>query len=89
MIEIKGLVELIIVVLGVKLIIVQWQPPFQKSVASLICVAFGVAFGTFINPTKEGITTAIIGSFFAFYGGELVQAFKETTSEISKEKIKK
>lgn len=82
MIEIKSLVELMLVVLGVKLVVLQWQPPFQKSVAGLICVGIGILFGVIMNPSKEGLTTAIIGSFFAFYGGELLQAFKDTTKDI-------
>ena len=38
--------------------------------------------GCFLNPTKEGLVTGIIGSSFAFYGGELAQAFKMTCNEM-------
>lgn len=38
-------------------------------------------FGCFINPTKEGLVTAIMGSGFAFYGGELIDAFKSVAED--------
>lgn len=77
MIEIKGLIELIIVTLVIKLIVSQWYPPVQKSLQAIIAIGLGTAIAIFMNPTKEGLITGIIGSGFAFYGGELVQAFKD------------
>ena len=81
MIEIKGLVELIIVVLIMKLIVGQWYPPVQKSVQAIFCICIGTSIGYMVNPTKEGLITGIIGSGFAFYGDELIAAFKGVAAD--------
>lgn len=81
MIEIKGLIELILVTLIIKLIVSQWYPPVQKSLQAILSIVIGTLIGVFINPTKEGIITAIIGSGFAFYGGELITAFKDVSED--------
>ena len=47
----------------------------------MLSIFIGTIIGVFINPTKEGIITAIIGSGFAFYGGELVNAFKDVSED--------
>lgn len=86
MIELKGLVELILVVLVVKLIVMQWYPPIQRSMQAIFCIVIGCALGVFMNPTKEGLITAVIGSGFAFYGGELLQAFKGITNDLEEYK---
>lgn len=82
MIEIRELVNLIIVTLIIKLIVMQWTPPIQKSLQAILCLVIGSGFGIFLNPTKEGVVTSIIGAGFAFYGGELIQAFKSVTDDI-------
>ena len=82
MIDAKMLVELIIVALVVKLILMDWYPPIQRSLQAILCIFLGTMFGVFLNPTKEGLVTGIIGSSFAFYGGELIQAFKIVTNDI-------
>lgn len=89
MIEIKGLVELILIVLIIKLIVSQWYPPIQKSLQAILAIFLGIMFGCFINPTKEGLITAIIGSGFAFYGGELVNAFKDVSEDVKDLPVKK
>lgn len=76
MISIKGLTELIIIILTVKLIVANYKPPIQESIQAIICIFIGMAVGVFMNPTKEGFITAIIGSGFAFYGEDLLNAFK-------------
>lgn len=81
MIEIKGLVELTIVTLVIKLIVSQWYPPIQRSIQGIIAITIGTGVGVFMNPTKEGFITGIIGSGLAFYGGELVEAFKAVSSD--------
>ncbi|HSQ87508.1 hypothetical protein [Romboutsia sp.] len=70
------IVELIVVTLIVKLIVMQWYPPIQRSLQGILCIVIGSGIGAYMNPTKEGVITAIIASGFAFYGGELIQAFK-------------
>lgn len=82
MIEIKGLIELIIVVLIMKLIVGQWYPPVQKSLQAILCIGLGTSIGYMVNPTKEGLITGIIGSGFAFYGEELITAFKGVAEDV-------
>ena len=48
----------------------------QRSLQAILVIAMGTMFGCFINPTKEGLVTAIMGSGFALYGVELIDAFK-------------
>lgn len=76
MISIKGLTELIIVILTVKLILANYKPPIQESIQAIICIAIGIVIGVFMNPTKDGFITSIIGTSFAFYGEDLLNAFK-------------
>lgn len=80
-IEFKDLFELVAIVTIVKLVVVQWKPPLQKSLCALISIVLGIMIGVFLNPTKEGFVTAIISSGLGFYGGELMQAFKTTRKE--------
>lgn len=81
MIEIKQLIELVMVTLVIKLIVMQYTPPIQRSIQAVICLVLGSGIGFFMNPTKEGLITAIIGSGFAFYGGELLDAFKHVADD--------
>ena len=87
MIELKSVINLILIVLTIKLIVTQWYPPIPKSKQAIISILLGTLMGYFLNPTKEGLVTGIIGSSFAFYGGELTQAFKgvaEDTQDMQK-----
>lgn len=79
--------EILLVGLTIKLIVSQWYPPIQKSLQSLFCIGIGSGFGYFLNPTKEGLVLAIIASSFAFYGGELIGAFKKLTSELHDDRL--
>ena len=87
MIELKSVINLILIVLTIKLIVTQWYPPIPKSKQAIISILLGTLMGYFLNPTKEGLVTGIIGSSFAFYGGVLTQAFKgvaEDTQDMQK-----
>ena len=81
MIDVKNLIELIGVVTVMKLICMQWTPPIQRSLQAIICLILGSVIGCIMNPTAEGLITAILGSGFAFYGGELLDAFKSVADE--------
>lgn len=87
MIEIKGLMELVIITLVIKLIVMQWYPPIQKSIQAILCIGIGSTLAYFINPSLEGIVTGIIGSGFAFYGEELITAFKGVTKNLDEETL--
>lgn len=81
MVEIKSLVDVIIITLVIKLITTQWTPPLQRSLCAIISIALGTLLGVLIDLSVEGLLAGIIGSGFAFYGGELIQAFKSVTDD--------
>lgn len=80
-IQVQDLIELIMVTLIIKLIVMEWTPPIQRSKQAIFCLVIGSAFGVFLNPTREGAITAILASGFAFYGGELLNAFKNVAED--------
>lgn len=82
MIEIKSLIEIIMVTLIIKLIVTQWTPPIQRSMCAILSIALGTALGYIMQPNIEGLIAGVIGSGFAFYGGELLQAFKMVTKDL-------
>lgn len=89
MIELKEVIELVLVALLTKLVVGQWYPPVQKSVQALLVCGTGGITGWFLNSTREGLIIGLISAAFAFYGRELVDAFKEVSSvldEINKKK---
>ena len=85
MISVKNLFELIIIVLTIKLMVSRYQPPIQESFQAMICIALGTVIAISINPTRDGIITGLVGSGFAFYGGELFAEFKSVKNDIDKE----
>lgn len=76
MIEVQDLLELIVVVTTIKLITSRYQPPIQESLQAVICIGIGTILALVINPTPDGFVTGIFASGLAFYGGDLVKAFK-------------
>lgn len=81
-IEIKSLLEIVIIVLTLKLIVGRWKPPVQESLQAIICIALGTILGIVINPTVEGFVAGVISSGIAFYGGDLLSEFRSIKSEI-------
>ena len=81
MIEVRVLIELIMIALILKLICKQWTPPIQRSLQAILVIGIGTIFGTVLNPTQDGFVTAIIASGFAFYGGELIDDFKAVAED--------
>lgn len=82
MIPIKGVLEIILVVLTVKLIVSRYKPPFQESIQALICIFVGTAIALVVDPSLSGFTTGIIGSGIAFYGKDLLGEFSNTKKEM-------
>lgn len=82
-IEIKSLLEIVIIVLTLKLIVSRWQPPLQESLQAIISIALGTAIGVIINPTVEGLISGIISSGIAFYGGDLLSEFRSIKEDIA------
>lgn len=81
-IELKSLLDLVLVVLIAKLIVSKYRPPIQESLQALICLFIGTSLGVFLNSTKEGFITGLIASGFAFYGGELFNEFKSVKENL-------
>lgn len=86
-IEIKSLIEIIIIVLTLKLIVSRWQPPVQESLQAIICIVIGTGLGAIINPTVEGLIAGIISSGIAFYGGDLLSEFRTIKSDLADSEI--
>lgn len=88
-IEIKSLLEIVIIVLTLKLIVSRWQPPLQESLQAIISITLGTAIGLIINPTVEGLISGIISSGIAFYGGDLLSEFRSIKEDIAEANITK
>ena len=88
-IPVRSLFEVVVIVMIIKLVVSNYQPPIQESIQAIICIAIGTVIGLLIDPSVEGLTTAIISSGIGFYGEELWSALKsnnigETTTAINK-----
>lgn len=86
-IEIKSLLEIVIVVLTLKLIVSRWQPPLQESLQAIISICLGTALALAMNPTTEGLVSGIISSGIAFYGGDLISEFTSIRQDIANANI--
>lgn len=82
LIDVQNILELIIVVTTIKLITSRYQPPIQESIQALICIGIGTTLSLVINFSTQGFVTGVVGSGLAFYGKDLIQAFKSVESEI-------
>jgi len=82
-IEIKSLLEIVVVVLTLKLIVSRWQPPLQESLQAIISICLGTLIALAINPTIEGLVSGIISSGIAFYGGDLISEFTSIKEDIA------
>ncbi|EOU2097084.1 hypothetical protein C0L75_02880 [Clostridium perfringens] len=82
LIDVQNILELIIVVTTIKLITSRYQPPIQESIQALICIGIGTVLSLVINFSTQGFITGVVGSGLAFYGKDLIQAFKSVESEI-------
>lgn len=82
-IEIKSLLEIVIIVLTLKLIVSRWQPPLQESLQAIISICLGTAIALAMNPTVEGFVSGIISSGVAFYGGDLISEFTTIKDDIA------
>lgn len=82
LIDVQNILELVIVVTTIKLITSRYQPPIQESIQAIICIGIGTILALFINFSPEGFITGIVGSGLAFYGKDLIQAYKRVESDI-------
>ena len=81
--NVVDLIEVVLIVLTLKLITTRWKPPLQESLAAIISIVIGVAVGTLLNPTQEGIILAIVVSSISFYGKDLIQEFIDLKSDLN------
>ena len=82
-IEIKSLLEIVILVLTLKRIVSRWQPPLQESWQAIISICLGTGLALAMNPTIEGFISGIISSGIAFYGGDLISEFTTIKDDIA------
>ena len=76
-IEIKSILEILIILIGVKLILENWQPPLPISYQAIIMAFFSAVVGLFINFSKEGFITGLIAGTVAFWGRKLFAEIEE------------
>ena len=86
-IEIRSLLEIVIVVLTLKLIVSRWKPPLQESLQAIISIFLGTMIALAMNPTVEGLVSGIISSGIAFYGGDLISEFTSIKQDIASANI--
>lgn len=79
MIEIKDMLNMLIIMTGIKFTLENWQPPIQKSLQAIICLIIGVGLGFFFDPTKNGIITGLVGGVVSFWGSALFATVKDIT----------
>lgn len=77
MIEIKLIIELLVIMIGIKMILEKWEPPIPISFQALLMLIIGGSGGWFINPSKEGFVTGLIGGTIAYWGRGIFAEIKE------------
>ena len=77
MIELRSIIELLVIMVGIKFILEKWEPPIRVSYQALIMLILGGASGWFINASKEGFITGLIGGTVAFWGRGIFAEIKE------------
>lgn len=83
-IEIQSVIELLLIMVGIKMILENYQPPLQKSVQAIIMLLVGGVGGFLINPTKEGLIIGLVGGTVAFWGRDVfakVDEIKDITKK--------
>ena len=71
--------QIIFVIVVFKLILSDYEPPIQKSLQALVCVAVGALLSTLINPTVNGFMTGVICAGISFYGADYVNEVRKIT----------
>lgn len=77
MIEVSSVVQLFLIMVGIKMILENWQPPVQKSLQALILLLVGGVGGYILNPTKEGVILGLVGGTVAFWGRDVFARMDE------------
>lgn len=81
-INMETIIEIILIVLVLKLIVGNWQPPVQQSLQALICIGIGSVIALLIEPNMDNLFIGIIVSGFAFYGNELLFGLKSLKTDL-------
>lgn len=78
MIEVKALVDLIVIMIGISLICSNWEPPIQKSLQALIVLVLGCLLGIIMG---KGLAVGLLAGTIAFWRGELISIVKDMKEE--------
>lgn len=84
MIEIRSIIELLVVMIGIKMILENWKPPIPTSYQALLMLFVGGLGGYFFNMSKEGFVTGLIGGTIAFWGRKIfaeIEDLKDANEE--------
>lgn len=71
MVDVQYVVELLAIMVGIKMILENYQPPVQKSVQAMIMLFIGGVGGYFLNPSKEGLIIGLVGGTVSFWGRDI------------------
>lgn len=77
MIEVSSIIQLLLIMLGIKLILENWQPPLQKSLQALVLLLIGGVGGFILNPSIEGAILGLVGGTVAFWGRDVFAKLDE------------
>lgn len=84
MIEVTSLIQLVIVMIGVSLILSNWQPPVPKGQQGAICLILGGLLGyIFAGFNIDGVLTGLIAASISFWRKDLFDIFNEVKDETS------
>ena len=78
MIEIKALIDLVLIMIGISLICSNWEPPIQKSLQAVIVLVLGCLLGVVLG---KGIAVGLLAGTIAFWRGDLISIVKDMKEE--------
>ena len=77
LIDIKEMINLIVILMGMKLTLENWQPPIDKHLQAVICVMAGGGFGIFLLGGKDGLINGLVAATLSFWGIKILEEVKE------------
>lgn len=78
MLQFTGLIDLVLIMIGVSLICAYWEPPLQKSLQAVIVLVLSCILGVLLG---KGVATGLLAGTVAFWRGELINIVKDMKEE--------